>query len=124
MLRLRKHIVILWAIIILIVSLIAGIAIGCLVTPGSIVRTKTKVVTKQCDHVNLNEVGILEQSISYHCDSCEVPSQRILYDVKNKISYVYTYYYKYREGYSHHLELKNTEILRIQAEGDSNIIKR
>lgn len=124
MIRISRPIAWLYALILVIVSIIGGMIIGCSITPGSIVRTETKVVTEPCEHVNLNEVGVLEQSVTPHCNSCDSPAQRILYDVKNEITYVYTYYYEYREGYSHMLELKDVEILRIQADGTSAIVKR
>lgn len=124
MIRMSKGIATLWIIGIVIICLLIGLIIGCSIIPGSIVRTETKVVTEPCEHVDLNEVGVLEQSITPHCDDCDSPAQRILYDVNNKITYVYTYYYTYREGYSHKLELKDVEILRIQADGTSAIVKR
>lgn len=124
MIRISRPIAWLYALILVIVSIIGGMIIGCYITPGSIVRTETKVVTEPCEHVNLNEVGVLEQSVTPHCNSCDSSAQRILYDVKNEITYVYTYYYEYREGYSHMLELKDVEILRIQADGTSAIVKR
>ena len=122
--RMSKGIMTLWIIGIVITCLLIGLIIGCSITPGSIVRTETKVVTEPCEHIDLNEVGVLEQSITPHCNSCDSPAQRILYDVKNEITYVYTYYYEYREGYNHMLELKDVEILRIQADGTSAIVKR
>lgn len=124
MIRMSKSIAILWIIGIVITCLLIGLLIGCSITPGSIVRTETKVVTEPCEHVNLNEVGVLEQSVTPHCSDCDSPAQRILYDVKNEITYVYTYFYEYRKDYYHMLELKNVEILRIQADGTSVIVKR
>lgn len=124
MIRMSKGIMTLWIIGIVITCLLIGLIIGCSITPGSIVRTETKVVTEPCEHVNLNEVGVLEQSVTPHCSDCDSPAQRILYDVNNKITYVYTYFYEYRKDYSHMLELKNVEILRIQADGTSAIVKR
>ena len=124
MIRMSKGIMTLWIVVIVITCLLIGLIIGCSITPGSIVRTETKVVTEPCEHINLNEAGVLEQSVTPHCDSCDSPAQRILYDVKNEITYIYTYYYKYREGYNHALELKDIEILRIQADGTSAIVKR
>lgn len=124
MIKMSKSNLILLIIIICISCLLIGLCIGCSITPGSIVRTETKVVTEPCEHVNLNEVGVLEQSVTPHCGCCDSPAQRILYDVKNEITYVYTYFYEYRKDYSHMLELKNVEILRIQADGTSAIVKR
>ena len=124
MITISRPIAWLYALILVIVSIILGIIIGCSITPGSIVVTKEKIVTEPCKHVDLNEVGILEQSITPHCRDCDSPAQRILYDVKNEITYIYTYFYEYRKDYSHMLELKNVEILRIQADGTSAIVKR
>lgn len=124
MIRMSKGIATLWIIGIIISCLLIGLIIGCSITPGSIVRTETKVVTESCEHVNLNEVGVLEQSVNPHCDECNSPAQRILYDSKNEITYIYTYYYEYRDDYSHMLELKDVDILRIQSDGTSNIVKR
>ena len=81
------------------------------------------MVSEPCEHVNLNEVGVLEQSVIPHCDDCDSPAQRILYDSKNEITYIYTYFYEYRRDH-HQLELKDIEILRIQADGTSVIVKR
>lgn len=124
MIRMSKGIMTLWTIGIVITCLLIGLIIGCSITPGSIVRTETKVVTEPCEHINLNEVGVLEQSVTPHCSDCDSPAQRILYDVKNEITYIYTYFYEYRKNYNHMLELKNVEILRIQADGTSEIVKR
>ena len=66
MIRMSKGIMTLWIIGIVITCLLIGLIIGCSITPGSIVRTETKVVTKPCEHVNLNDVGVLEQSITPH----------------------------------------------------------
>ena len=122
--KIKRATLILLTIIVVISTLLIGLCIGCVITPGSIVITKEKIVTEPCNHIDLNEVGVLEQSVTKHCDRCNSPAQRILYDSKNEITYIYTYYYKYRDGYSHMLELKNTEILRIQADGTSVIVKR
>ena len=124
MIRMSKGIMTLWIIGIVITCLLIGLIIGCSITPGSIVRTETKVITEPCEHINLNEVGVLEQSVTPHCSDCDSPAQRILYDVKNDITYIYTYFYEYRKNYNHMLELKNVEILRIQADGTSAIVKR
>lgn len=124
-LTIKRSTIVLIASILFIIALLIGLYTGCIITPGSIVVTKEKIITKPCEHVNLNEVGILEQSVTPHCNECDIPAQRILYDSKNEITYIYTYYYKYREGYSAHmLELTDTEILRIQADGTSTIVKR
>lgn len=124
MIRISKGIAMLWIMIITCICILIGLIIGCSITPGSIVITDTKVITEPCEHVNLNEVGILEQSVTPHCSDCDSPAQRILYDVKNEITYIYTYFYEYRKDYPHMLELKNIEILRIQADGTSTIVKR
>lgn len=123
MIRMSKGIATLWVVGIVIICLLVGLIIGCSITPGSIVRTETKVVTEPCEHVDLNEVGVLDQSVTPHCDGCDSPGQRILYDTKNEITYIYTYYYEYRPSYKHMLELKDTEILRIQPDGSSAIVK-
>lgn len=123
MIRMSKSNLTLIIIIICISCLLIGLCIGCSITPGSIVRTETKVVTEPCEHVNLNEVGLLEQSVTPHCSDCDSPAQRILYDVKNEITYVYTFYWEYRESYAHMLELKDTEILVITSDGTSKIMK-
>lgn len=73
--------------------------------------------------INLEDVSIIEQSVTSHCESCNIPAQRILYDSKNEITYIYTYYYDYREKYTHQLQLKDVEILRIQSDGTSTIVK-
>lgn len=124
MIRMSKGIATLWIICIVIICIIIGMIIGCSITPGSIVRTETKVVTKPCEHVNLNEVGVLEQSVVPHCEDCDIPTQRILYDPKNEITYIYTFYWKTATGYYHNLYLVDTDILKIQADGTSEMLKR
>ena len=124
MIRISKGIAILWIIGIVIISIIIGMIIGCSITPGSIVMTKEKIVTEPCKHVNLNEVGVLEQSVVPHCDDCDIPAQRILYDPKNEITYIYTFYWKNNEGYYHNLYLADTDILKIQADGTSEMLRK
>ena len=121
MIRMSKGMAVLWVVGIVIICLLVGLIIGCCITPGSIVRTETKVVTEPCKHI---KNGLIEQSVTPHCDDCDSPAQRILYDSKNEITYVYTFFYDYRKNYDHSLQLKNVEILRIQKEGDSSIMKR
>jgi len=122
MIRISKGIATLWIIGIVIACLLIGLIIGCSITPGSIVRTEK--VIGPCEHVNLNEVGLLEKSMTPHCDDCDSPAQKVLYDSNNKITYIYTYYYKYRDAYNHSLELNKIEILKIQPDGTSIIIER
>ena len=124
MIKINKGTFLLLLIIIIISCLLGGMILGCCITPGSIVRTETKVVTEPCEHINLDEVGVLEQSVTTHCSVCDNPAQRILYDMKNEITYIYTYFYEYRKDYHHMLELKNIEISKIQADGTSTIVKR
>lgn len=124
MIRMSKGIMTLWIIGIVITCLLIGLIIGCFITPGSMVRTETKVVTEPCEHVNLNEAGVLEQSVVSHCEDCDIPTQRILYDPKNEITYIYTFYWKTVAGYYHNLYLVDTDILKIQADGTSEMLKR
>ena len=105
--------------IIVISTLLIGFVIGCLITPGSIICTKEKIVTKPCEHINLNEECMLQHSIINHCNDCNQPAQRILYDVKNDVTYIYTYYYKYRSGYTHMLELTKIDVIKINKDGST-----
>ena len=123
-LKIKRSTLVLFASILTISALLCGLCIGCVITPGSIIMTKEKIITKPCNHIDLNKIGLIEQSRIKHCGQCSSPAQQILYDSKNDITYVYTYYYNYRPGYNHHLELTHTEILRIQTDGTSTIIKR
>lgn len=122
MISVKKYIAIMSISIIVILSLIIGLIIGAVITPGSIVMTKEKIVTEPCEHVNIEDTNVIETSIIYHCD-CERPTQRILYNQSTNDTYIYTYYWRTEDGYSHNLYLVETEILKINADGSSEFIK-
>lgn len=98
-------------------ALVIGIFIGCIIASNH----ADKNTVAKCNH-KFNT--LIEQSVTYHCNQCSNPAQRILYDSKNNITYVYTFYYTRGADYSHKLELKDTEILRIQADGTSVIVEK
>lgn len=120
----NKSIFIMYIVIVSIVALLVGCWIGCSITPGSIVKTETEIITEPCDHVDLDEVGLLEQSSLRHCNECDIPTQRILYDPQNNITYIYTFFWKNNDGYYHNLYLNNTEVLKVWGDGTSVVLKR